>query len=74
LDQAYWLLDSGSYRCKTWWRLLPPKRLGGLAKRLLTADPYVVEEPHILGKFPEGPPLDATRKPNAERAEGLAER
>jgi hypothetical protein len=40
----------------------------------MTVEPYVVEEPHVLGKFLEGPSLNATRKPNAERAEGIAER
>jgi hypothetical protein len=54
--------------------LLSPKRLGRFAKRLMTVEPYVVEEPHVLGKFLEGPSLNATRKPNAERAEGIAER
>jgi len=40
----------------------------------VTVEPYVGEEPHVLGKFPEGPSFNAPRKPNAERAEGFAER
>jgi hypothetical protein len=56
------------------WYLLSPKWFGRFAKRLLTLEPNVVEEPHVLGKVTEGPSFNAPRKPNAERAEGLAER
>jgi len=54
---------------KSWLDLLPPKRFGGFAKRLLLVEPDVVEEPHVPGKVPEGSPLDATRKPDAELAQ-----
>ena len=42
------------------WFLLSPKRFGRFAKRLLTVEPYVVAELHVVGKFPEGPPLMST--------------
>jgi hypothetical protein len=56
------------------WYLLSPKWFGRFAKRLVTVEPYVGEDPHVLGKFQKGPSLNATRKPNAQRAKGFAER
>src|SRR5262249_18240481 len=51
------LLDFGYCRCKRLVVSPPPKRLGRFAKRLLTVEPYVIEELYVLCKFPAVPPL-----------------